>query len=251
MVRIEDFFFDKNRVDGITEADYERARPYVEAAQAFAHITYQSIYVIDYFRKNFLYVSDNPIFLCGHTAEEVLDMGYGFYLNNVPAEELPMLTELNRAGFAAFGETPKQDRQRCVMSYDFHIITGGRRLLINHKITPLVLLDDGRVWLAVCTVSLSSHKEAGHIELRLYGQNGLREYSLDSHQWHQREEITLKPEERTVLSLAAQGYTIKEIADRLCRGVDTVKFHRRNLFDRFGTDNITGAVAFATNYGLL
>jgi hypothetical protein len=65
MAQIDEFFFDTNRVEGITEADYERVKPYVEAAQAFAQSTYQSIYIIDYFRKNFLYVSDNPLFLCG------------------------------------------------------------------------------------------------------------------------------------------------------------------------------------------
>ena len=93
MTIIDEFFFDTNRVEGITEADYQRAQPYIEAAQAFAQSTYQSIYIIDYFRKNFLYVSDNPLFLCGHTADEVRQMGYGFYINNVPADEQPMLTE--------------------------------------------------------------------------------------------------------------------------------------------------------------
>jgi len=63
MAQIDEFFFDTNRVEGITEADYERAQPYIEAAQAFAQSTYQGIYIIDYFRKNFLYVSDNPLFL--------------------------------------------------------------------------------------------------------------------------------------------------------------------------------------------
>ena len=66
-------------MEGITDADYQRVQPYVEAAQAFAQTTYQSIYIIDDFRKDFLYVSDNPLFLCGHTADEVRQMGYGFY----------------------------------------------------------------------------------------------------------------------------------------------------------------------------
>ena len=34
MAQIDEFFFDTNRVEGITEADYERVKPYVEAAQA-------------------------------------------------------------------------------------------------------------------------------------------------------------------------------------------------------------------------
>ena len=82
MTQIDDFFMYENRVEGITDADYQHAQPYVEAAQAFAQTTYQSIYIIDYYRKNFLYVSDNPLFLCGHTADEVRQMGYGFYLSH-------------------------------------------------------------------------------------------------------------------------------------------------------------------------
>ena len=110
MAQIDDFFMYENRVEGITDADYQRAQPYVEATQAFAQTTYQSIYIIDYYRKNFLFVSDNPLFLCGHTADEVRQMGYGFYLSHVPEGEVPMLTELNRSGFRAFYDEPVENR---------------------------------------------------------------------------------------------------------------------------------------------
>lgn len=145
MEQIDDFFMYENRVEGITDADYQRAQPYVEAAQAFAQTTYQSIYIIDYYRKNFLYVSDNPLFLCGHTADEVCQMGYGFYPSHVPGGEVPMLTELNRSGFRAFYDEPVENRRQCMMSYDFHITHGARLLLVNHKITPLAMTTEGRV----------------------------------------------------------------------------------------------------------
>ena len=226
MAQIDDFFMYENRVEGITDADYQRAQPYVEAAQAFAQTTYQSIYIIDYFRKNFLYVSDNPLFLCGHTADEVRQMGYGYYLSHVPEDEVPMLTELNRSGFRAFYDEPVENRRQCMMSYDFHITHGDRLLLVNHKITPLAMTPEGRVWLALCTVSLSPHKEAGHI-------------------------ITLKPEEKQILTLSAQGYTMKEIAEKMLRSFDTVKFYRRQIFEKLDVQNITEALALATSYGLV
>ena len=258
MPQIDDFFFDANRVVGITDEDYRRAQPYVEAARAFAQTTYQTIYIIDYHRRGFLYVSDNPLFLCGHTADEVLRMGYAFYLSHVPEEELPMLTELNRAGFRAFDDVPTADRPHCMMSYDFHItasepsgIAADRPLLINHKITPLVFAPDGRVWLALCTVSLSSHKGAGHIEFRRLGIPGKRIYSLAAHRWQPCADVALRPEEKQVLVLAAQGYTIQEIADFLCRGTDTVKHYRRQIFQKLAAQSITEALAYATNYGLL
>ena len=261
MAQIDDFFMYENRVEGITDADYQRAQPYVEAAQAFAQTTYQSIYIIDYYRKNFLYVSDNPLFLCGHTADEVRQMGYGFYLSHVPEDEVPMLTELNRSGFRAFYDEPVENRRQCMMSYDFHITHGDRLLLVNHKITPLAMTTEGRVWLALCTVSLSPHKEAGHIEFFQffdkrsdkvdYHTGEKREYSLEAHRWKSRETITLKPEEKQILTLSAQGYTMKEIAEKMLRSFDTVKFYRRQIFEKLDVQNITEALALATNYGLV
>jgi len=87
-------------------------------------------------------------------------MGYGFYLSHVPENEVPMLTELNRSGFRAFYEEPVENRRQCMMSYNFHIThgerlrvgdprSGIRLLLVNHKITPLAMTDEGRVWLAL------------------------------------------------------------------------------------------------------
>ena len=61
MTQIDDFFIDKNRVDGITKADYERVRPKIEAVAAAARTTTNSIYIIDYHKRDFLYASENAI----------------------------------------------------------------------------------------------------------------------------------------------------------------------------------------------
>ena len=52
---------------------------YLEAIKAFARLSYESIYVIDYKDMSFEYVSDNPLFLSGYSAAEVLQLGYEFY----------------------------------------------------------------------------------------------------------------------------------------------------------------------------
>ena len=172
-------------------------------------------------------------------------------MDYVPSDEVQMLAELNRSGFRAFYEEPVDIRRQCMMSYDFHIAHGDRLLLVNHKITPLVMTADGRVWLALCTVSLSPHKEAGHIEFRQFATGEKREYSLEAHRWKNRETITLKPEEKQILTLSAQGYTMKEIAGQMLRSFDTVKFYRRQIFEKLGVQNITEALSLATSYGLV
>ena len=251
VTQIGDFFIDSNRITGITDEDYILAERALDAVKAISQTAYQSVYVIDYNCRNFLYVSDNPLFLCGYSAQQVKEMGYAFYLNNVPKDEQAMLTEINSAGFSAFEQVSPEDRPRCTMSYDFHLLIHGKKMMINHKITPLLLTPTGKVWLALCTVALSSRKEPGHIYFRILGQSSHKEYDLADHSWHTCEAITLKPEEKQILTLAAQGFTTKEIGEQLFRSENTVKFYRKALFEKLEVTSITEALAFATNYGLI
>ena len=150
MAKIEDFFTLTNSVEGIDDEQYHHLDPMIRAIDAMANATYQSIYVIDYLKHGFLHVASNPLFLCGHTAEEVRQMGYRLYIDHVPAKEQIMLTEINEVGFKRFNEEPIAERSRCFMSYDFHIVNGEDCYLVNHKITPFVLLGEPQDY-TVCT----------------------------------------------------------------------------------------------------
>lgn len=251
MTQIDDFFISSNSVCNISEEAYQNIDILISSFDAISRTTYQSLYIIDYYKKNFLYVSNNPLFLCGYTAEEVKEFGYMFYINQVPAEEQPMLAEINKAGFNFYNQLSICERIHYTISCDFHIMCNDRLVLVNHKLTPILLADDGKVWLAACVVALSSHNIPGHIELRKTGQMNFWEYSLDTHCWIKNEGIILSEKERNILSLSARGYTMNEISDKLFLAVDTIKFYKRRLFGKLEVRNITEALLFSENYKLL
>ncbi|MDC1602420.1 hypothetical protein [Phocaeicola vulgatus] len=56
---IGDFFIMSNSVYNITDEDYQKINLLVNTAKAFARSTHQCVYIIDYFKQNFLYVSEN------------------------------------------------------------------------------------------------------------------------------------------------------------------------------------------------
>ena len=41
------------------------------------------------------------------------------------------------------------------------------------------------------------------------------------------------------------------IAEKVCKSIDTVKFYRKQVFEKLEVENITEALSFAINYGLL
>ena len=55
LARVEDFFIMDNAVTGITDEDYQGIQDVVDSVDAFSRMTYKSVYIIDYFKKNFLY----------------------------------------------------------------------------------------------------------------------------------------------------------------------------------------------------
>lgn len=248
---IGDFFIVPNSVYTITEEDYQKIHILVNAAKAFARSTHQCVYVIDYFKQNFLYVSENLAYWCGLDSDKIKNAGYQFYLDYVPEEEQQMLLEINKKGFDLFNEIPLAERLDYTISYDFHIIHGRKLRLVNHHLTPMVLTKDGRIWLALCTISMSARNTPGHIIMKKYDSKSYYEYALEKHKWIKKEGITLSEAERDVLILSAQGYTMNDIADKLCKSVDTIKAYKRALFSKLEVKNIAEALSYATNYKLL
>ena len=219
---------------------------------AMARCGNYSLYVIDYNRRNFLYVSPNQPFLCGRAPEEVKEKGYEFYFDVVPEDEIRMLLEINEAGFDLYNQLPIENRLDCIIEYDFHIVLpGGRAHLIHHKLTPMLLDREGNLWLALCVVSPSVSKEAGNVIFSSKGGAEKYAYSFVSKRWRKCQAVELTERETDILRLSVQGMTSNEIAERLYIDVNTVKFHKKSLFYKLNVHNITEAIGRASNLRLI
>lgn len=64
-----------------------------------------------------------------------------------------------------------------------------------------------------------------------------------------RPQPTLRPRERDVLLLVADGHSTREVARRLCYSERTIKNILQDLTTRFGLRNRTQAVAWALRNG--
>ena len=71
----------------IPDEDYAQAQVCVAMADALSRTTNHSIYLIDYNRRNFLYVSSNSLFLCGRT------------LRNAGTRRIPHHSRRNHSAF--------------------------------------------------------------------------------------------------------------------------------------------------------
>lgn len=252
MADINSFFSFHNTVGDLTTKDMSQTTNYLEVIEAFTRTTYKSIYVIDYETKGFEYVSDNPLFLCGNSAAEVQAMGYGFYFKYVPENDLELLLKINTIGFDFYEQIPLEERKDYSISYDFHLKNEeGKTILINQKLTPLFLTESGKVWKAICFVSLSTQQASGNIIITKKDGSKKIAYDLKTDCWKTLEKIELSAREKEILQYSIRGYAINEISEMIFVSPDTVKFHRRKLFEKLGVANIYEAISYATIHKLL
>ncbi len=224
----------------------------VKIMEAISRMTYKGIYIYDYLKKGIPYVSDNPLFLCGHTSEEVKKMGYKFFTQHIPPEDHSLLVEIKTATSKFFNTIPIEEKLQYTIYSNFHLMNDKKKWLINHQLTPALLNKKGECRLAICMVSLSPYPTAGHIIIKKVNLCNHWEYDLITHQWKKCKGTVLTEREKEILYLSAQGFTMEEIANKLFIGVDTVKFHKRKIFsEKLQVNNIIEAISLATCYKLI
>ncbi|MBT2622719.1 MULTISPECIES: response regulator transcription factor [Chryseobacterium] len=246
-----DFFFSETKVKGVLREETSQSSNYLEVTDAFSRAIYMSVYIIDYQKRNFEYVSENPLFLCGNTAEEVKNMGYDFYFKYVQKSDADLLSKVNQIGFEFYEKIPADERKYYTLSYDIHLLNNNKAFLVNQKLTPLFLTEEGKIWKAMGVVSLSTNTNSGNITISKQGTNDYWRYDTKEGVWRNEKKIKLTERELDVLRYHAQGYTINKIAEKIFVSPDTIKFHRRKLFEKMQVTNISEALAFVTNNKLL
>ncbi len=251
-IDISSLFKEFEVVDVINEADYKEVMPMIKSLKALSRISPQSFYIVDYYRKNYMYVSPNPLFLCNYSADEVQQMGADFYSKVVTPEDLEMLMEINEKGFELFYHYPVDMRLGLSCSYDFRIIRSNlKKIMVNLKFTPISLSPGGNIWLALCLITLSSSKNPGNVMMKNEYDLKRYHYSFENKQWLESEIPTLTAREKDVLTLAAQGYSNNDIVKTLFIDLNTVKTHKKNIFQKLNVKNVSEAVAFAYNNKLI
>ena len=247
----EKLFIEENRVEAISEKDQLQLSDYLQVMDAFSRITYETIYVIDYFKMGFDYASENPLFLCGHSAQEFLEMGYEFYEKYVEEDDLAILTTINEYAFQFFEKLPVEDRKLYTISYDLKLINRDKPIFVHQKITPIFLTEKGRIWKAICVVSLSMNQDSGNVTITKHGSEKIWHFDLATKKWEESKKESLNEREKQILHFSAQNFSIKEISEKLFLSADTIKFHRRKIFEKLDVSNISEALAFATANKLL
>ncbi|WP_319229236.1 helix-turn-helix transcriptional regulator [Draconibacterium orientale] len=247
-------FFDPiEQTKYIGHENYVKIEHYINALKSISKLIDLSFYVVDYYKKGFYYVSSNDLFLSGYSQEEVLDLGFDFYPRTVSQEDLNLLFELNDAAFRFFYDLEVSRRDKATISYDFKLKhkNSHRMVMINHKLTPLLLTEGGNIWMSICLVTLSSSEKSGDVHIIMQDDSSRYDLNKRCLQFIKTQPKKLTPKETEIIKLIALGYRTEKVAAILKVSESTVKNHKTQIFKKLHAKTSAEAVFYASKRGLI
>lgn len=236
-----------NYITQINEKIYKDIHTYLEILDASARLTNNCNYLIDFYRGEVLYMSYNPLFLCGVEASDIKLLGSTFNKKFVSEKENKMITELIGTWLYFIEKQPIKDRKLFTIRYDYYL---GKKL-INVSMTPAFLCENGKPWIVICNAKLSTHSHSGNGVIYKYNSPQIWEYSFISKKWKENEIVTLTEMEQQIIRFSIQGKKEDDICKLIFRSKDGLKSIKKKMFYKMDVQNITEAVSFALSHGLV
>ncbi len=247
MKHIADLFFNNNyHVHGIDDSEYTKLPILFESLNIIGPQADLGFYIIDYYQKKVIFLSDNITKWGGITLEYIERYGIDF----ISDKDIDMLIEINNAFFNFLSTKHYEQYTLYNISYNFRFISNKVQYLINQTYSPLQIRH-GRIWLALCTITLSSRSTRGNIVIRKKGSDFIYRYSLEKHIWNEEELINLTEIEILIIRYSAQGLTNETIAKKLFKSVDSIKSYKKKMYKKLKVHSMPEAIVYSQNQGLL
>ncbi len=232
--------------DAEKEIDYsERDNHYIRCLRAIEEVMDIDAYILDYRKEQILYMTRHcslrKAFREKDTGNEPLN--YDLINRLIPEEDLEKIATIHYLGYSFYFDLPLERRYHGAESLDIRIKeANGSYKLVNHKVSLLDRMDDGRLRLGLCVLSYPTGKTSGRFYFKMSDTHTVYEYIERSRKFIEVKTQRLTIKSGKVLELASQGKTEKEIADILGISVNTVKYHKRTILRQLNVSNTTEAV---------
>lgn len=219
--------------DKVADDSYE-----IDLLRALNNLTNNVHYIFDYTRDKLIY-PDKLILFFGHKFP-LTDQGYRFYEICVHPDDFGMLVKMNRKASDFFYNLQQEQKRYISVTYDIRMKEiGGKYILVNHHLTPLKLDDDGRIIQSICQICLSCSQKPGNVFIRLTHARKVFEYDSELDRIRENKHQKLTSRQISILEKFAQGYTEAEVAEQFGLSINTVKYHKKDMFKKLGINNLT------------
>lgn len=221
----------------------------LNTVDAFAKLTNQSCFVIDFDEHKLLYKTEHLLYI-----DETLDADRkreceNPYWEYITEQTLAQLISV-RNNYPMIGETmSKEDYQKHICVIDYPIILKRHYFYITQKFIPLILRQDGITKVGLFIVTPSVRRD---FFCSIIANDKRWTFNLEEGAFSPSDQNTLLTKtERIVLQRVKKGLSNEEISDDLSISINTIRTHRKSIFKKLGVKSVNEAITVAENYHML
>jgi DNA-binding CsgD family transcriptional regulator len=209
--------------------------------------------IMDMRTSSFVYVSRNSVQMLGYTSEEVIAKGFHLTLSLIHPDDIKEYMEVTKVIWEFLIALPVSQRKYYKTSVDFRIRNKDdiyKRVLQQN--TALQTDRAGNIVLLLMVVSDISHlkKETG-ISAAIISTKHDGFLVWDASDTQLKSQVAFSRREREIIKFLAEGFSSRQVAEKLNVSEFTVSTHRRNMLKKTRLSNTRALVRFALNHGLI
>lgn len=229
--------------------DYsEQDKYYVECLKAIENIMDIDAYIIDYMNKRVLYATKGCSAYLGREVNEHHFPDIQYLDKIIAEEEIFRISAVNSKAYDFFYSLPKERRLKCSFTQNYKIrASNGKTVLINHRGSILSLTGKGALRLTLCVISIPTNDKTGSAYIKMLDTGAVYEYISLSQRFIEVKTQKLSSKANMIIELASKGKTEAEIASELEISINTVKYHKKQIFSQIGVKNIAEAIQWTNN----
>jgi DNA-binding CsgD family transcriptional regulator len=245
---IDNQFSEKNMTDTINnkEQSWEKHRPSIKLLSQVNN----SCMFVCLLRDKYLFISPNFKNLFGLSIDENMNPENDLLEECVHPDDLPMLLNLQQRTFDYIFKLPFCEQADYKHIFEFRVLgISGEYIRVICQYQSLEATEAGDPVLLLGVVDISPDQDLkSPVKSRLVNfktGNIVHIPVVDN------PDISLTKREKEVLQMADGGLMSKEISDKLFISIHTVNRHRQNILEKMKVDNLSAAINYAKNLGLL
>ena len=214
----------------------------------FSCMISEALVVLDFQKRNILYVSPHYLCLCGYTPEKIKEEGYDFFKFAIHPDDLPLWKDIHIVILKSlYNKKLPIDRINyfgCTLRIRNFLSDDDENpdyLMVYLKIKPKMQHDIPR--LGICLLSIAVVPYPGNLSV-FYNNYDYAIYSFTTGHWKLHFFDPLSKREKQILVLSQEGLSNKKISDKLSLTVKAVEKIKTSLFEELGLDEVLNLNSF-------
>jgi len=235
------------------DINYDLPDNYLEKIQEHPFLNYntgigQSFYIIgDHYQNKVVYISSTIHDLLGIEHHKSAGIGTEFMLKIVhPDDHAPMAQSMKQAWDFIHTHDPEARDYFIVNLYLRLRKTDRTPVKVLHQIFTLLSDRNGNILLnRMLFTDISYLKLNDEVLCSVVDARTNQCWTMTDGEKKLRRSISFSPREQEILSLLMDGFTSKQIAEKLCLSFHTVRNHRKNMMKKTGANTTVAMIALA------